>query len=205
MKLIFDYPSENISGHFKREHNKVGNIGDRKESSDNDYNTNVHDLIDNNNLIRENLPIPDLSELTVVRHYTNLSRINYGIDSGFYPLGSCTMKYNPKINEDISSLEGFRDLHPYSDIKSIQGSLKVMWELEQYLIELTGMESFSLQPSAGAQAELLGLMIAKAFFADRQDNNRIKVIIPDSAHGSNPASGSDDEIPDLVNSNKFQR
>jgi glycine dehydrogenase subunit 2 len=93
----------------------------------------------------------------VVRHYTILSRLNYGIDVGHYPLGSCTMKYNLRSNEDISSLEGFNDLHPYSDINSMQGSLRIMWELEQYLIESTGMESFSLQPSAGAQAELLGL------------------------------------------------
>ena len=173
MKIIFEYQDEQVSGHVK----PCG-----KES-------NINDLIDNN-LLREYLPLPDISEATVVRHYTNLSRLNYGIDVGFYPLGSCTMKYNPKINEDISSLEGFKDLHPYSSVSSIQGSLKIMWHLEQYLKELTGMDSFSLQPSAGAQAELLGLMIAKSFFADRLEAKRSKVIIPDSAHGSNPASAS---------------
>jgi glycine dehydrogenase subunit 2 len=170
MKLIFEYQEEQVSGHVREE-------------------SRINDLIDSN-LVRENLPIPDISEATVIRHYTNLSRLNYGIDVGFYPLGSCTMKYNPKINEDVSSLEGFRDLHPYSNTESIQGSLKIMWELEQYLKALTGMESFSLQPSAGAQAELLGLMIAKAYFAERQEVQRSKVIIPDSAHGSNPASAS---------------
>ena len=195
MKLIFEYQDEQISGHVK-------DIIDNQNRSDNHHhkacnyeggsgsNGSIIDLIDKS-LVRESLPIPDLSEATVVRHYTNLSRLNYGIDVGLYPLGSCTMKYNPRSNEDISSLEGFKDLHPYSNIDSMQGSLRIMWELEQYLIELTGMESFSLQPSAGAQAELLGLMIAKAFFADGiHGNKRAAVIIPDSAHGSNPASAS---------------
>ncbi|MGA7367656.1 MAG: glycine dehydrogenase subunit 2 [Nitrososphaeraceae archaeon] len=175
MKIIFEYQDEQVSGHIK--------------PCDNESN-NINDVIDDNNLLRKDLPLPDVSEATVVRHYTNLSRLNYGIDVGFYPLGSCTMKYNPKINEDISSLEGFKDLHPYSSVNFIQGSLKIMWHLEQYLKALTGMDSFSLQPSAGAQAELLGLMIAKSYFADRLEPRRSKVIIPDSAHGSNPASAS---------------
>jgi glycine dehydrogenase subunit 2 len=208
MKLIFEYQDEQISGHVKdiidsqdrsdnrhrKSCNKEGSSISSKSSSGNGSSSDrcggsITDLIDKS-LVRESLPIPDLSEATVVRHYTNLSRLNYGIDVGLYPLGSCTMKYNPRSNEDISSLEGFKDLHPYSDIDSMQGSLRIMWELEQYLIELTGMESFSLQPSAGAQAELLGLMIAKAFFADCHESKRSAVIIPDSAHGSNPASAS---------------
>ncbi|MGH9987294.1 MAG: hypothetical protein ACRD8W_25390, partial [Nitrososphaeraceae archaeon] len=117
MKIIFEYQDEQVSGHVKNtlDYENVSECNSvkpcNKESS-------TGDLIDGN-LIRENLPIPDISEATVIRHYTNLSRLNYGIDVGFYPLGSCTMKYNPKINEDISSLEGFKDLHPYSGTKFI--------------------------------------------------------------------------------------
>lgn len=188
MKIIFEYQDEQVSGHVKNTLDS-GNVSECHSFKPCNKESSTGDLIDGS-IIRENLPIPDISEATVIRHYTNLSRLNYGIDVGFYPLGSCTMKYNPKINEDISSLEGFKDLHPYSSTEFTQGSLKIMWELEQYLKVLTGMESFTLQPSAGAQAELLGLMIAKAFFAERQETKRSKVIIPDSAHGSNPASAS---------------
>jgi len=198
MKLIFEYRKEKVSGHVKDsfENNDEyqsysNNPNDSHQQSDGVKKSGsaIYDPIDNS-LIRETLPIPDLAEATVVRHYTNLSRFNYGIDVGFYPLGSCTMKYNPKINEVISNLEGFKHLHPYSSTEFVQGSLKIMWELEEYLKELTGMDSFSLQPSAGAQAELLGLLISKSYFGERREPQRSKVIIPDSAHGSNPASAS---------------
>jgi len=194
MKLIFEYRQENISCHVidqadGDDDHHFSSTRKRFDSKVHKDNGNVYDPIDDG-LIRDNLPIPDLSEPTVVRHYTNLSRLNYGIDVGFYPLGSCTMKYNPRINETISDFIGFKDVHPYSSTELIQGSLRIMWELEQYLKELTGMDSFSLQPSAGAQAELLGLLISRSYFADRQEDRRSRVIVPDSAHGSNPASAS---------------
>lgn len=195
MKLIFEYHQENVSGHVM---DQVENEASRRITSSKpsaskvETETEIEKVFDpiDSSLIREELLIPDLSEPTVVRHFTNLSRLNYGIDVGFYPLGSCTMKYNPRINETISNLAGFKDIHPYSPPEFIQGSLRIMWELEQYLKELTGMDSFSLQPSAGSQAELLGLLISKSYFADRQESGRCRVIIPDTAHGSNPASAS---------------
>jgi glycine dehydrogenase subunit 2 len=140
-------------------------------------------------MLRKDLPLPNVSEINVVRHYTNLSRMNFGVDIGFYPLGSCTMKYNPKVNEDIAKLDGFRELHPLSHESCIQGALQLIWELEQDLKKLTGMDRFSLQPAAGAQGELLGVMIAKAFYKQK-DEKRTKIIIPDSAHGTNPATAA---------------
>lgn len=140
-------------------------------------------------LTRNELPLPNVSEIDVIRHYTNLSKKNFGVDLGFYPLGSCTMKYNPKINEDVAKLEGFRDLHPFSKEDCVQGALQLMWELEQHLKEITGMDAFSLQPAAGAQGELLGIMIAKAYFKQKNEK-RTKAIIPDSAHGTNPATAA---------------
>jgi glycine dehydrogenase subunit 2 len=142
-----------------------------------------------NNLVRKNLPIPDVSEVNVVRHFTNLSRMNFGVDVGFYPLGSCTMKYNPRVNEDAARIEAFSNLHPLSPEDCAQGSLQLMWELQEYLKEITGMDDLSLQPSAGAQGELLGVMIAKAHFRYIGEKRR-KAIIPDSAHGTNPATAS---------------
>ncbi|MGA7691886.1 MAG: aminomethyl-transferring glycine dehydrogenase subunit GcvPB, partial [Nitrososphaeraceae archaeon] len=115
---------------------------------------------------------------------------NYGIDIGFYPLGSCTMKYNPRVNEDIARLDGFQNLHPLSHEDCNQGSLQLMWELEQDLKTITGMDAFSLQPAAGAQAELLGVMMTKAYFSREYQKQRTKIIIPDSAHGTNPATAS---------------
>ncbi|MBE9528960.1 MAG: aminomethyl-transferring glycine dehydrogenase subunit GcvPB [Proteobacteria bacterium] len=131
--------------------------------------------------------LPEVSELEVVRHYTRLSQWNFGVDSGFYPLGSCTMKYNPKVNEDIARLDGFTSIHPYLDTDSTQGALQLMYELEEYLAEITGMDGVTLQPSAGAHGELCGLMmIAKCLKA--RGETRTKVLIPDTAHGTNPAS-----------------
>ncbi|HDM70104.1 MAG: aminomethyl-transferring glycine dehydrogenase subunit GcvPB [Thermotoga sp.] len=136
------------------------------------------------------LNLPKLSEPEVVRHYTNLSRMNYSIDVGFYPLGSCTMKYNPKMNEIISRFEGFTFIHPYQPEESVQGALRIMYELQEKLKKITGMDHFTLQPSAGAHGEFTGMLIIKKYHEDRGDFKRKKVLIPDSAHGTNPASSA---------------
>ncbi|WP_106497163.1 aminomethyl-transferring glycine dehydrogenase subunit GcvPB [Lentibacillus sp. Marseille-P4043] len=141
--------------------------------------------------IRETAPeLPEVSELEIMRHYTGLSRRNYGVDSGFYPLGSCTMKYNPKINEDVARLPGFSHIHPLQDPSSVQGAMEMMYDLQTSLKEITGMNEVSLQPAAGAQGEWTGLMMIRAFHEANGDTNRTKVIVPDSAHGTNPASAS---------------
>lgn len=137
-------------------------------------------------LLRDELPLNDLSEVQVIRHFTNLSRKNYGVDVGFYPLGSCTMKYNPKINETVAALEGFLELHPYSEISYCQGALELMYELEKALCEITGMDAFTLQPAAGAHGELTAIMIAKKYFKGK----RTEIIVPDTSHGTNPASSA---------------
>lgn len=139
--------------------------------------------------LRSKLHLPEVSEVEVVRHYTKLSTQNYGIDTGFYPLGSCTMKYNPKVNEEIAKLPGFKSLHPLQDEELSQGALELMYNLERYLCEITGMDGFTLQPAAGAHGELAGLMIVKACF-ERKKEKRTKIIVPDSSHGTNPASAS---------------
>ena len=138
-------------------------------------------------LIRDNLPLPNVNETDIVRHYTNLSKKNFGIDNNLYPLGSCTMKYNPKVSEELARLKGFASIHPRSPAEYSQGSLEVIWELQEALKEITGMDDVSLQPSAGSQCELLGIMIAKRHFENKNEK-RTKVIIPDSSHGTNPAS-----------------
>lgn len=134
--------------------------------------------------------LPEVSEVDVIRHFTLLSNKNYGVDTGFYPLGSCTMKYNPKINEDMAALTGFTGLHPYQPEETAQGALELMYDLSGMLSEITGMEKVTLQPAAGAHGELTGLMIIKAYHENRGDNKRTKIIVPDSAHGTNPASAS---------------
>ena len=121
--------------------------------------------------------LPELSEPEVVRHFLNLSQKNYSVDTNFYPLGSCTMKYNPKINEDMAAHPKFAHLHPYQPEESVQGILRIFYELEQWLLALTGMDRFSLQPAAGAQGELLGMMIARAFHRANNDTKRRKVIV----------------------------
>ncbi|MDQ7785218.1 MAG: aminomethyl-transferring glycine dehydrogenase subunit GcvPB, partial [Desulfomonilaceae bacterium] len=133
--------------------------------------------------------LPDLSEVDVVRHYTRLSQWNFGVDAGMYPLGSCTMKYNPKINEAMANLRGFVEAHPLLPDALSQGVLKVMSELERYLIEITGMAAASLQPAAGAQGELCGMLVIHAYH-DGKGSNRHKIIVPDTAHGTNPASAA---------------
>ena len=142
-------------------------------------------------LRREDAPaLPQVSELDVVRHYTNLSQMNFGVDSGFYPLGSCTMKYNPKINEEIASHPGFACLHPLQPAVTVQGALKVYSELARSLSEITGMAEFTLNPFAGAHGELTGLMIIRQYHISRGDLKRTRIIVPDSAHGTNPASAA---------------
>ena len=132
-------------------------------------------------------PLPELSELDVVRHYTNLSTLNMSIDSNFYPLGSCTMKYNPKRNERLAALPGLAAQHPYQDESTLQGLLAILFELQEILAEIAGLHAVSLQPAAGAQGELTALFVAAAYFRD-QGRTRTQVLIPDSAHGTNPAS-----------------
>ncbi len=142
------------------------------------------------NLLRKDLgSIPDVSESEVVRHYIELSSLNYGVDTGFYPLGSCTMKYNPKINERIASMEGFTNIHPYSDQSRVQGTLEVLHKTAEALKEITGMDAMSLVPCAGAHGELTGLFVIRAYFKDKKEDRNI-VLVPDSAHGTNPASAS---------------
>jgi glycine dehydrogenase subunit 2 len=133
---------------------------------------------------------PELSEPEVVRHFTRLSQWNYGVDSGLYPLGSCTMKYNPKVNERAASLEGFADLHPLTPEPGIRGMLALYHELETALAEIAGLDRVTLQPAAGAQGELVGMMMIQAYHRDRGDDRRNKVLIPDTAHGTNPASAA---------------
>ncbi len=141
-------------------------------------------------LVRENLPLPELSEADVVRHFIHLSSFNYGIDVGFYPLGSCTMKYNPKINEETARLPGFTGTHPLQPEVTIQGNLALMYQLQEFLKEISGFAAISLQPSAGAQGELVGVMIIRAYHRSRGDSKRLRMLIPDSAHGTNPASSA---------------
>jgi glycine dehydrogenase subunit 2 len=140
-------------------------------------------------LRREPAALPEVSELDLVRHYTRLSQRNYAIDVGFYPLGSCTMKYNPKVNEDAARLAGFARLHPNTPAALAQGALALLWELEQMLCEISGMHRVTFQPAAGAHGELTALMMIRAYHDDRGER-RTRVIVPDSAHGTNPASAA---------------
>ncbi|MEH6988905.1 MULTISPECIES: aminomethyl-transferring glycine dehydrogenase subunit GcvPB [Bacillales] len=141
--------------------------------------------------LREEEPeLPEVSELDIMRHYTALSKRNHGVDSGFYPLGSCTMKYNPKINENVARFNGFAHLHPLQDESSVQGALELMYDLQEHLIEITGMDEVTLQPAAGAHGEWTGLMMIRAYHEANGDTKRTKVVVPDSAHGTNPASAT---------------
>jgi glycine dehydrogenase subunit 2 len=141
-------------------------------------------------LLRKELHLPELAEVDVVRHFTHLSQKNYCIDYGFYPLGSCTMKYNPKVNEDTARLPGFALTHPLQPIETVQGNLALMYELQEYLKEISGFAAVSLQPAAGAQGEFTGVMIIRAYHKSRGDTKRTKMLIPDSAHGTNPATSA---------------
>ncbi|MDQ7096136.1 aminomethyl-transferring glycine dehydrogenase subunit GcvPB [Desulfosporosinus sp. PR] len=150
----------------------------------------VEMLIPEHMLTQQEPQLPELSEVDVVRHFTRLSTFNHGVDTGFYPLGSCTMKYNPKVNETLARLPGFASLHPYQPEALTQGALQLMAELQQDLCELSGMDGFTLQPAAGAHGEMTGMLIIRAYHQHRKDTKRTKVIVPDSAHGTNPATAA---------------
>ncbi|HEX6922604.1 MAG TPA: aminomethyl-transferring glycine dehydrogenase subunit GcvPB [Bacillales bacterium] len=151
---------------------------------------NLEDVIPADYLRNEAPDLPEVSELQIMRHYTALSKRNYGVDSGFYPLGSCTMKYNPKVNEDVARLAGFAHIHPDQEEETVQGALELMYRLQTNLAKITGMDEVTLQPAAGAQGEWTGLMMIRAYHEANGDFNRTKVIVPDSAHGTNPASAT---------------
>ena len=139
-------------------------------------------------LLRRELPLPEVTEVDAVRHFIRLSQMNYGVDTGFYPLGSCTMKYNPKANEAAAAQPGFLWLHPLQDPESAQGALELMHRLQSWIREIGGFAAVSLQPAAGAHGELAGILIMRKWFRDRGERERTRVLVPDSAHGTNPAS-----------------
>ena len=139
---------------------------------------------------QEPLTLPELSENEISRHYTQLAENVHGVNNGFYPLGSCTMKYNPKIDEEIASFKGFTNIHPLQDTKTVQGALEAISLANDYLCEITGMDKMTFQPAAGAHGEFSGLLLIKAYHKSRNDEKRHKIIVPDSAHGTNPASAS---------------
>ena len=163
-------------------------LNEKSKSGSSSFNVSLLDIHTNipDDLQRTDLNLPELPEVEVVRHYTNLSKSNFGVDNGLYPLGSCTMKYNPKINEVAAKIPEF-NIHPLSQHN--QGALEILYQLQEYLCEITGMHAFSTQPAAGAHGESTGIMIMKAWF-EKRGEKRTKVIIPDSAHGTNPASVS---------------
>ncbi|NLB60871.1 MAG: aminomethyl-transferring glycine dehydrogenase subunit GcvPB, partial [Clostridiales bacterium] len=148
----------------------------------------LDNLIPANMLSDSMLPLPELAEIDVARHYTNLSRRNFGVDNGFYPLGSCTMKYNPKINEETPKL--FNNLHPYADHDCVRGALEVLASSGEMLAEIAGMDACCMQPSAGAHGELLGVMLIRAYHESKNDIDRKVIIVPDAAHGTNPATAA---------------
>ncbi len=141
-------------------------------------------------MLRDDLELPEVSEGEIVRYFSQISQLNFSIDHNFYPLGSCTMKYNPKLNDEIASLPGFSDIHPLQPEGTAQGAIKLLWELQEYLNEITGMAGCSLAPMAGADGELAGMLMARAYHLERGDDGRKNVLIPDSAHGTNPASAA---------------
>jgi glycine dehydrogenase subunit 2 len=149
---------------------------------------NIETVIDKKYL-RTKLDLPEVAEVDLIRHYTNLSRRNFGVDLGFYPLGSCTMKYNPKVNENAAALSGFTGLHPYAGDELAQGNLQLIHEMQDYLSNIFGMAAFTLQPAAGAHGEFTGVMMIKKYFEKRGEKRHL-ILIPDAAHGTNPASGA---------------
>ena len=174
MRTIFDCECrEGVNGLFPDPHEPAKKIG----------------IADD--LLRKSAPrIPELAEPVVARHYTALSKMNHGVDDGFYPLGSCTMKYNPKVNEDVARLPGFAGLHPDADVSAIQGALELLSSLAESLCGIAGMADVSLQPVAGAHGELTGLFLFRKYFETRGEPNRRTILLPDSAHGTNPASAA---------------
>lgn len=147
-------------------------------------------LIPSDYIRTEQAELPEVSELDIMRHYTALSKRNHGVDSGFYPLGSCTMKYNPKINENVARIPGLAHIHPLQDESTVQGAMELLFDLQEHLKEITGMDEVTLQPAAGAHGEWTGLMMIRAYHEANNDLKRTKVIVPDSAHGTNPASAT---------------
>lgn len=145
-------------------------------------------ILDDKFIRKNKAEFPEVAELDLVRHYTELSNKNFGVDTGFYPLGSCTMKYNPKVNEKVARIGGFAEAHPLQDVDQIQGSLEIIYSLQEELKEITGMDEITLQPAAGAHGEWTALMVFKAYHLKNGDSQRDEVIVPDSAHGTNPAS-----------------
>jgi glycine cleavage system P protein (glycine dehydrogenase) subunit 2 len=141
-------------------------------------------------VLRSELKLPEIGELDVVRHFTHLAQRNFSIDSVFYPLGSCTMKYNPRINEDVARLPGIAHVHPLQPDETVQGALRIMFELQELLAEITGFSAATLQPAAGAQGEFAGMLMLRAYHLDRGDARRTRVLVPDSAHGTNPATAA---------------
>jgi glycine dehydrogenase subunit 2 len=141
-------------------------------------------------VLRSELRLPEIGELDVIRHFTHLAQRNFSIDSVFYPLGSCTMKYNPRVNEDVARLPGIAHVHPLQPDETVQGALRIMFELQEILAEITGFKAATLQPAAGAQGELAGMLMMRAYHLDRGDTQRRKVLVPDSAHGTNPATAA---------------
>ena len=141
-------------------------------------------------MLRDDLPLPEMAEIDVVRYFTKLSQLNHSVDTGFYPLGSCTMKYNPKINEEAARIPGFANLHPLQPVETTQGALAMMFHLQQWLSEIGGYKATSLQPAAGAHGELTGVLIIRAYHRSRGDSRRTKILVPDSAHGTNPATSA---------------
>ncbi len=142
------------------------------------------------NLTRQELDLPELSEIDVTRHFTRLSQKNYSIDTGFYPLGSCTMKYNPKVHEDVAIMPGWAHIHPYQSPETVQGALQVQFELQNMLAQISGMDAVTLQPAAGAHGEFTGILMIRAYHRSRGDSNRDIILVPDSAHGTNPATAA---------------
>ena len=137
---------------------------------------------------RSGLDLPEVGELQAVRHFTGLSHLNFSIDGNLYPLGSCTMKYNPKVNEDAARLPGFAHLHPLADTESTQGALALIYQLQEWLGEIAGFPAVSVEPAAGAQGEFAGILMMRAYHQSRGDHKRTKIIVPNSAHGTNPAT-----------------
>lgn len=167
------------------EESRPGNVGYSLPKSD------VPSVQLPNGLINDKpLDLPEVTEVDVVRHVTKMARHTYGVDTGFYPLGSCTMKYNPRINEELAAIEGFLNLHPDTPVDGSQGALQMMFELQNYFCEITGMDGFTLAPAAGAHGEMVGMNIIHQYHKSRGDHKRNKVLIPDSAHGTNPASAA---------------
>ena len=150
----------------------------------------LESLIPPSYLREKEAELPEVPEVEVVRHFTRLSQMNFGVDTGFYPLGSCTMKYNPKINEELSRLPGFSRLHPYQPEDTVQGALELAYKTIEDLCHVAGMDAGTVQPAAGAHGELVGMMIIRAYHESRGDKKRTKVIVPDSAHGTNPATAA---------------